>query len=85
MGGFLTFVLVFILIVWLIGKFFPLLLAWWIKRKFGHLSHGQNNSAKQQDAHYKEGDVIVEIEKEEKKIVDDNVGEYVDYEETKKP
>jgi len=84
MEGFLTFVLVFILIVWLIGKFFPLLLAWWIKRKFGQISRDQNNYTKQQDSHYKEGDVIVEIEKEEKKIVDNNVGEYIDYEETKK-
>ncbi|MFA6770205.1 MAG: hypothetical protein WCR71_03435 [Bacteroidales bacterium] len=84
MEGFLTFVLVFILIVWLIGRFFPLLLAWWIRRKFGKINRDQKRYSKQQQSRYKEGDVIVEIEREEKKIVDNNVGEYIDYEETKK-
>lgn len=84
MEGFLTFVLVFILIIWLIGRFFPLLLAWWIKRKFGKISREQQRYSRQQEPQYKEGDVIVEIEREEKKIVDNNVGEYIDYEETKK-
>lgn len=85
MEGFLTFILVFILIVWLIGRFFPFLLAWWIKRKFGKISREQNIYKNREQPRYKEGDVIVEIEKEEKKIVDNNVGEYIDYEETKKP
>ncbi|MDD2419088.1 MAG: hypothetical protein PHP33_08485 [Bacteroidales bacterium] len=31
---------------------------------------------------YKEGDVIVEVEKKEKKVVGNNVGEYIDFEET---
>lgn len=83
MEGFLTFILVFILIVWLIGRFFPLLLAWWIKHKFGKITR-DNRYSKQRESSYKEGDVIVEVEKKEKKIVDSNVGEYIDYEETKK-
>lgn len=85
MEGFLTFILVFILIIWLIGRFFPLLLAWWIKRKFGKISREQRRYTNRQQSHYKEGDVIVDTEKKEKKIVDNNVGEYIDYEETKKP
>lgn len=32
---------------------------------------------------FKEGDVIIESGKSEKKIVDDNIGEYIDFEETK--
>ncbi len=83
MEGFLTFVLVFALIIWLIGRFFPILLALFVKRKLAKMSNEHQRYAKQQQPRYKEGDVIVEIEKEEKKIVDNNVGEYIDYEETK--
>lgn len=83
MEGFLTFIFVFVLIVWLIGRFFPLLLTWWIKRKFGKINR-DDRYRKQQNSNYKEGDVIVEVEQKEKKIVDDNIGEYIDYEETKK-
>lgn len=84
MEGFLTFILFFVLIVWLIGKFFPLMLAWLIKRKFGKIGRDQQKYAREQESRYKEGDVIVEIEREEKKIVDNNIGEYIDYEETNK-
>lgn len=83
MEGFLTFILFFILIFWLIGRFFPLLLAWWIKRKFRKINR-DNRYSTQRESSYKEGDVIVEVEKKEKKIVDSNVGEYIDYQETKK-
>ena len=79
MEGFLTFILFFVLIVWLIGKFFPLMLAWLIKRKFGKIGRDQQRYAREQESRYKEGDVIVEI-----KIVDNNIGEYIDYEETNK-
>jgi hypothetical protein len=84
MEGFLTFILVVVLLVWLMARFFPLILAWWVKRKIERMNDDMNgySRSKRRDAH-KEGDVIIDVDNKDKKIVDDSVGEYVDYEETK--
>ncbi|MDP3453746.1 MAG: hypothetical protein Q8R90_12425 [Bacteroidales bacterium] len=82
MEAFFTFVLLLILFFWLLGRFAPLLLAWWIRRRFkGMVNENQNYSKRGEE--FREGDVIVEVEREEKKVVDNSVGEYVDFEETK--
>ncbi len=79
MEGFFTFVLFFILIVWLLGRMAPFLLTWWVRRKIRKMG----KSDIYDDKGYKEGNVTIDVERGEKKIVDNNVGEYVDYEETK--
>lgn len=84
MEGFLTFVFVVVILIWLMARFFPLILAWWVKRRIEKMNDGMRDfSRERQRNSHKEGDVIVDVEKKDKKIVDDSVGEYVDYEETK--
>lgn len=80
MEGFITFVLVFVLVIWAVARFAPLLLAWWLKRKFRDLASRQQQY--NSDNTSKEGDIIIEKEKREPKVVDKSVGEYVDFEET---
>ncbi|PKO97369.1 MAG: hypothetical protein CVU12_01230 [Bacteroidetes bacterium HGW-Bacteroidetes-7] len=80
MEGFITFVFIFILIVWAISRVVPLLLAWWLRRKFRDIAAGQQHYHKNTTA--SEGDVIIDEEKREPKVVDKNVGEYIDFEET---
>ncbi|MDD3299586.1 MAG: hypothetical protein PHV91_01960 [Bacteroidales bacterium] len=82
MEGFLTFIFVFIIILWAVGRLFPYLLAWWLKRKFSRMGGTNPMSRDKSQRNYKEGDVIVEVEKKEKKVVGNNVGEYIDFEET---
>lgn len=81
MEGFITFVFTFILIIWAISRVVPLLLAWWLRRKFRDIAAAQQHYQKSSTT--KDGDVIIEDEKREPKVVDKNVGEYIDFEETK--
>lgn len=80
MEGFITFVFILILIIWAISRVVPLLLAWWLRRKFRDIAAGQQHYHKNTTT--AEGDVIIEEEKREPKVVDKNVGEYIDFEET---
>jgi len=80
MEGFITFVLIFILIIWALSRVVPLLLAWWLRRKFSDIAARQQQY--QNKSTTKDGDVIIEEEKREPKVVDKNVGEYIDFEET---
>jgi hypothetical protein len=82
MEGFFTFVLVLILLFWLLGRVAPFILAWWVRKKFRHMEQEQKRY-KNTNREFKEGDVLVEVEKEDRKVVDSSVGEYVDFEETK--
>ncbi len=82
MEAFFTFVLFLILLFWLIGRIAPFLLAWWLKRRFRGMVNENQNYTKRPDE-FNEGDVIVKGEREERKVVDNSVGEYVDFEETK--
>lgn len=81
MEGFFTFVLVLFLLFWLLGRLAPMLLAWWVRKKFRNIEREQNKQNWSQS--FKEGDVIVDVGKEDRKVVDNTVGEYVDFEETK--
>lgn len=90
MEGFLTFVLVFFLVMWVLGKIFPRLLLWYVQRKvkkggwsgFGpgfSGGFGNNSSVKEEK---KEGEVTVSRQQEpQKKVFDKNDGEYIDFEE----
>lgn len=81
MEGFITFVFAFIIIVWVVARLTPLLLAWWLRRKFTNLT--SNRQQQYNETHKgKEGDVTIESDRKEQKIVDKSVGEYVDFEET---
>ena len=77
MDVFITIILVIILIVWLLGRSLPRILVWALNRKVKKMS-----GYTQGEEEYSEGNVIVEQRREEK-IVDDTIGEYVDFEETK--
>ncbi len=81
MEGFFTFVLVLFLLFWLLGRLAPMLLAWWVRKKFRNIEREQNKQNRSQS--FKEGDVIVDVGKEDRKVVDNTVGEYVDFVETK--
>jgi hypothetical protein len=82
MGGFFTFVIILFLLFWLIGRFGPILLAWWIKRNIGKFSGNRGNYPANEN--YKEGETIINNNiRKESKIVDKNIGEYVEFEETK--
>ena len=82
MEGFFTFVLVVIILFWLLGRVAPLLLAWWVRKKFRRMEQEQSRYTNA-NRDFKEGDVLVEVDKEDRKVVDSSVGEYVDFEETK--
>lgn len=71
MEMFLTVILILVLLFWLAGRVFPLLLGLWIKRKvnkFNNLNNRPSSSDEQQPKN---------------KIVDKSIGEYVDFVETK--
>lgn len=84
MEFFLTFIVIVILFFWIMARFGPYLLAWWIKRKFGNINQNQFNGNMQDHFGNREnGDGIVNKGKSRKKMVDKSIGEYIDYEETK--
>ncbi|MEA5005089.1 MAG: hypothetical protein VB022_01630 [Rikenellaceae bacterium] len=71
MEVFLTVILILVLLFWLAGRVFPLLLGLWIKRKVNKFNNLNNQSTSPGEQQSKN------------KIVDKNVGEYVDFVETK--
>jgi hypothetical protein len=71
MGTLLTIFLFIILFFWIVGRVLPLLLGWWVKRKLGKFGNQQENSG------------FSNVKQRKNKIIDKNVGEYVDFEETK--
>jgi len=75
---FITIVLVLFFIVWLLGRYMPRILLWWLGRKMSKMG---GESFRTND-NYNEGDVIIN-QKREEKIMDNTIGEYVDFEETK--
>ncbi len=89
MEGFLTFVLVFVCVMWVLGKVFPRFLVWYLQRKvkkgqwntFGGFGSGntENDNVK---SDYKEGEVTISSSAEpKKKVFDKNDGEYIDFQE----
>lgn len=91
MEGFITFLFFFVLFMWAMGKLFPLLLAWFIKRKMkkggmngfwssmGQQNYRDESYAAQQKK--QEGKVIISDIPKQEKVIDKEVGEYVDFEE----
>lgn len=77
----LTIILVFVFSGWVLKKFLPLLLTWYIKRKMK-----SSNGGEKEFRQYKgdEGKVTVETLEEREKVIEDNVGEYIDFEEDNK-
>ena len=83
MEAFFTFIIILVLFFWLVARFGPLLLGWWIKRKFGKFA-GEDKRYSAPEESYKEGETIINSNTgSQNKVVDKNVGEYVDFEETK--
>lgn len=97
MEGFITFLLFFALFMWLMKRLFPLLLAWFIKRKikqgggngfagprgFGFWStgFGQQPDGGGKEYRKEEGKVVITDIPKQEKVIDKEVGEYVDFEE----
>lgn len=104
----LTFLIVFLGIGWILKRLFPILLAWYVKRKmkngggtfcgfgpfggvggFGSFGGFDGNTAwerEQEQARRRksqEGKVTVEKGEEKEKVIDKNIGEYIDFEEEK--
>ncbi len=99
MEGFITFLFFFVLFMWLMKRIFPLLLAWFIKRKlkqggqsgngfagpggFGFWSTGFGDNTRSNASGMKkeEGKVVITDIPKQEKVIDKEVGEYVDFEE----
>lgn len=103
MEGFITFLFFFVLFMWAMGKIFPHLLAWFVRRRMkkggmdgfagfggpggfagfwsnmgpqGGAGNGYDPQEKKQ-----EGKVIISDIPKQEKVIDKEVGEYVDFEE----
>lgn len=83
MEGFISFLFITVIIFWLIGRIAPFLLRWWIKKKLGNFADPGAHRAAQDNRVNEEDGTIVSDNVKRDKIVDDSVGEYVDYEESK--
>ncbi|MBP6364765.1 hypothetical protein SDC9_18207 [bioreactor metagenome] len=88
MEGFITFIFIAALIIFILSRVAPLLLAWWVRKKISNLSGGQDpfrEADKNDGRKISEVDgTIISDQVERDKIVDSDVGEYVDFEESKK-
>ncbi len=76
MEGFLKFVVIAILVIYLLGFLFRLLLRYYIKRMAKRFEGFANQTQSRP-----EGDITVDEPSKQRKKVDKNMGEYVDYEE----
>jgi|GEM_PF-4728940 len=88
MEGFITFLLCFALFVWVMKRVFPLLLALIIKRQvkkgnvfwsagFGGAQGGQQHNEQKKE----EGKVVITDIPKQEKVIDKEIGEYVDFDE----
>ena len=82
MEAFLTIILIFILIVWLLGRLLPHLFVWYVKRKSGGTGMRDRKGGKWRGGG-NEGDVEIEYSEPQEKIIAENMGEYIDFEEEK--
>ncbi len=84
MEGFFTFVFILILLFWILIRLLPFLLRWWVKRGLRNFESGfHHNNKERKKENIKEGEVTIEVNEAKHKVVDNSIGEYVDYEETK--
>ncbi|MDX9782014.1 MAG: hypothetical protein RBT35_03415 [Bacteroidales bacterium] len=88
MEGFITFLFFTVLIIYLLVRFLPLLLTWWVRRKLSKFTGNSDAFANrgQRDGNKirEEDGTIVSDDVKRDKIVDSDIGEYVEYEESKK-
>ena len=80
MDIFITILIVLFLLGWLLAKMLPRILVWAFNRSMKKMAENARNYA--ENAENTEGEVIIKKSREEK-IVDDTIGEYIDFEETK--
>ena len=85
MEFFLTLIIIFIVVFWLLGKFLPRLLVWYMGRKFGANSTGTRGftGGRAEEPVGREGDVTVSKIEEKEKVIEKEMGEYIDFEEEK--
>lgn len=85
MEFFLTLIIVFIIVSWLLGKFLPRLLVWYLGKKFGmgNTGYRRYEGGNTEEPAGKEGDVTVSKIEEKEKVIEKEMGEYIDYEEEK--
>ena len=98
----LTIIVIFIFIGWLLTRIFPLLFAWYLKRKMkkggssfgsfgpfygGFYGNPNTDRAKEYEdvgrSKEQEGKVTVVTVQEQEKVIEKDMGEYVDFEEEK--
>lgn len=94
----ITFLLVFIGVIWILGKVLPRLLTWYLKGKiekmgsaggFGQPQGGDPAAAARmkeeqiRQSKAQEGRVTIVQQEQSEKVIERNMGEYVDYEEEK--
>ena len=86
----LTVIVIFIFLGWVLRKIFPLLLAWFIKRKMKngafYWNPGAADAKEQEEVRRnkeQEGKVTVVTVEEREKLIEKDMGEYVDFEEEK--
>ncbi len=79
MEGFITFLLFFFLFMWLMKRLFPLILAWFIKKKLKQA--GQDAYSGTNEHKKEEGKVVITDIPKQEKVIDKEIGEYVDFEE----
>ena len=88
MEGFITFLFFTVLIIFLLVRFLPLLLTLWVRRKLSKFTGNSDAFANrgQRDGNKirEEDGTIVSDDVKRDKIVDSDIGEYVEYEESKK-
>jgi hypothetical protein len=82
MEGFISFIFITVIIIWLIGRIAPFLLKWWIRKKFGSFADPGGERPQQGNRVKEEDGTIVSDNVKRDKLVDDSVGEYIDYEES---
>ena len=80
MEAILTALLFFFLFIWLSGRLMPRLLAWYLKRKMGidHKGGAERSRGWRKD---NEGEIEIKYSEPREKVIDKNIGEYIDFEE----
>lgn len=95
----LTFLLFIFIFGWVLSRLFPLILSWYLKRKmrngggtfggfnstsFGNMYTGHGDSeAEVRRSKEQEGKVTVTTMEQKEKVIEKDMGEYVDFEEEK--
>lgn len=85
----LSFIVIVALLGWILSKLLPFILARWIRKRTEDVNSGfdrfYDNVASDQNEKASEGDVYVSQSKDfgKDKIMDETMGEYVDFEQVK--